>query len=73
LDGVNGILMQQTQICRSKTIGIKGLLLPLPTPYSQLWSQFQEGDERCKEVTSGAYLLCNLSPQVNQVMSKADK
>jgi hypothetical protein len=37
--------------------------------YYQLW----EGDEWCKEATSGAYLLCNLSPQVNQVMSKPDK
>jgi hypothetical protein len=84
-------------------------LLPLPTPYSQSWSQFQhlycllcccyssrnarmkhccytntglnsyhyyqlwEGNEQCKKTTSEAYLLCNPSPQVNQVMSKADK
>jgi hypothetical protein len=99
----------RSRIRWSRTIGIKGLLLPLPTHYSQSWSQFQclycllcccyssrnarmkhccytntclnsyhcyqlwEGNEWCKKATSEAYLLCNLSPQVNQVMSKADK
>jgi hypothetical protein len=38
--------------------------------YYQLW----EGNKQCKrQATSEAYLLCNPSPQVNQVMSKADK
>jgi hypothetical protein len=37
--------------------------------YYQLW----EGNKWCKKATSEVYLLCNPSPQVNQVMSKADK
>ncbi len=99
----------RSQICQSRTIGIEGLLHPMPTPYSQSWSQFQclycllcfcytsrnarmkhccytntclnsyhyyqlwEGNKWCKKAMSEAYLLCNPSPQVNQVISKTDK
>jgi hypothetical protein len=85
-------------------------LLPLPTPWSQSWSQFQclycllcccyssrnacmkhccytntclnsyhyyqlwEGNERCKRQRQRRiFFVMHPSPQVNQVISKADK